>query len=63
MPRNQDEENKKHGDTLEALIDSTGPGKRGKSGEGNSPTEVQDDDDEDVENDDVEDRPDVPSTD
>jgi hypothetical protein len=61
MPRNQEEETKKHGDTLEGLIDSTGPGKR-KSSEGNKPSEIEDDDD-DVENDDLEDRPDVPATD
>jgi hypothetical protein len=57
MPTTKSEDNKKHGDTLETLIDRTGR----SSAPAESNESVDDDaarlqDDEDVENDDVEDR-------
>ena len=62
MPKTQREDNKKHGDKLEPLIERTGGGSsprdREQTGE-DSPEELQDDDDEDVQNDDPADRRDV----
>jgi hypothetical protein len=58
MPRTQSEEDKKHGDKLESLIERTGGG-AGKSAADDDATQLQDDDDEDVQNDDAEDRRDV----
>lgn len=60
MPRTQNEDDKKHGDKLESLIDrtvgSSSPRKPNESAADDDATELQDDDDEDVENDDLEDR-------
>jgi hypothetical protein len=53
MPKTKIENNKKHGDVLEPLIDRTLPNRSQGS------AELQDDDDEDVQNDDREDRRDV----
>ena len=63
MPKPQSEDDKKHGDKLESLIDRTGgaspPRKRNESAADDDATRLQDDDDEDVQNDDVEDHRDV----
>jgi hypothetical protein len=65
MAKAKDEDDKKHGDKLESLIDRTG----GRSSPQNRPTEddpaqledddaqLEDDDEEDLESDDREDRP------
>ncbi len=61
MPQPKSEDNKKHGDVLQPLVDrakrGASPGKR-EEGEAD-PAELQDDDDEDVQNDDPDDRRDV----
>jgi hypothetical protein len=63
MPKPQTEDDKKHGDKLESLIDRTGggssPQRRTERAAGDEATQLQDDDDEDLQNDDVEDRRDV----
>jgi hypothetical protein len=63
MPNTQKEDDKKHGDKLESLIDRTGgsssPQRRTERAADDDPTKLQDDDDEDVQNDDVQDRRDV----
>jgi hypothetical protein len=63
MPKTQREEDKKHGDKLESLIERTGGSsssqRRTERAAGDDATQLQDDDDEDVQNDDVEDRRDV----
>jgi hypothetical protein len=62
MPKTQSEENKKHGDKLEPLIERT---KRGAAeeprdtGADEDSADLQDDDDEDLQNDDVDDQRDV----
>jgi hypothetical protein len=64
MPKQTNEDIKKHGDTMEPLIERTGgssaPGKRGAN---QDPAELQDDDDEDLQNDDVDDERDVGESD
>jgi hypothetical protein len=61
MPQPKNEDNKKHGDVLQPLVDrakrGVSPGPRGEGG--TDPAELQDDDDEDVQNDDTEDNRDV----
>ena len=60
MPKTQTEEDKKHGDKLQPLIDRTGGNKSATREQGaDDPAALQDDDDEDVQNDDVDDRRDV----
>ena len=66
MPKPQREDDKKHGDKLEPLIDRTAggssPGQREQTDD-DSAEELQDDDDEDVLNDDPADRRDVGESD
>jgi hypothetical protein len=61
MPQPKNEDNKKHGDVLQPLVDrakrGASPDRRGEGG--TDPAELQDDDDEDVQNDDTEDNRDV----
>ena len=62
MPRTRSEDDKKHGDKLESLIERTGgdPSPRERQSAADDDTaELQDDDDEDVQNDDGEDRRDI----
>jgi hypothetical protein len=47
MPRQQTEDDKKHGDKLEPLIE-----RAGKEGADDEPEELEDDEDEDLEDDD-----------
>jgi len=60
MPKQTSEDIKKHGDTMEPLIERTGgtsaPGKRGAN---QDPADLRDDDDEDLESDDIDDERDV----
>jgi hypothetical protein len=63
MQKTPSEDEKKHGDRFEPLIDRTmggsSQGKPGHEADADDPAELQDDADEDVENDDPEDRRDV----
>jgi hypothetical protein len=65
MPKTRGEDDKKHGDKLESLIErtrgnaSSRNGKEWEEDEDEDPAALQDDDDEDVQNDDVETRRDV----
>jgi hypothetical protein len=62
MPKTQSEDNKKHGDKLEPLIERTkreSAEETRDAGAEEGSAELQDDDDEDLQNDDVEDRRDV----
>lgn len=63
MPKPQREEDKKHGDKLESLIDRTAGQSstegRNQGGGKHDPAQLQDHDDEDVQNDDADSRRDV----
>lgn len=61
MPKAKSEGTKKHGDTLEPLIERAGNRSARESHDAadEDPTLLQDDDDEDVQNDDADDRRDV----
>ena len=63
MPKTTNEDDKKHGDRFESLIDRAMSGsssrKHEQTAKADDPTELQQDDDEDTRNDDPEDRRDV----